>query len=74
MDDGKDRLAARPGTWAIRPESNPCELREMLHTAPIAPTSMADGGTLISLHTPTTAFLMMSGTLIPMSLPNFDWW
>jgi hypothetical protein len=65
-------FAASPGTEATRPASSPCLLSEKLQVAPMDPTSMADGGALASLHTPSTAFLTMSGTDMPMSLPNFD--
>ena len=67
-------LAASPGTIAISPESSPCLLRETLQTAPTEPTSIAEGSILISAQTSLTAFAMISGVCMSMSLPNFDWW
>ncbi len=57
----------------MSPASSPCWLRVYVHVAPTEPTSTTDGSALISPHTPATDALMMSGTVMPMSLPNSDW-
>ena len=67
-------FAAIPGTSASRPESRPCPLSEMLQTAPIEPWSIADASAPISRQAPSAASLTISGSVRPMSLPNFDWW
>jgi hypothetical protein len=67
-------LLANPGTEAARPETSPCSLSEILQAAPTAPTSSSDGSALISLQTVSIAFFAISGTVMPSSLPNLDWW
>jgi hypothetical protein len=42
--------------------------------APIEATSSAAASTPMSWHVPLTAFATISGTLMPISFPNTDWW
>ena len=67
-------LAAIPGTIATRPASSPCSFSVKLQVAPIEATSNADGSAPIEAAVSVTARETISGTVIPISFPNFDWW
>jgi hypothetical protein len=62
-----------PGTIAMSPASKPCLFKVKLQADPTEPTSSTEGPTPISRQTPSTAFRRISGTVIPISFPNFDW-
>ena len=57
---------------AIRPASRPCSFSEKLQAAPMLPTSSAEAGAPICRQAPWMALSTISGTVMPISLPNFD--
>ena len=66
-------LPAMPGVSAIRPAIKPCSLREKLQAAATLPTSNAAGSAPICRQAPWMAASRICGTVMPISLPNFDW-
>ena len=67
-------LAAMPGTIATRPARRPCSLSVKLQVAPMDATSNREGSVGIEPAVSVTARDTISGTVSPMSFPNFDWW